>query len=132
MTDPISDMVVRIKNASKAGKYKLTIPYSKMKESISKLLQNNGFIENYSIKDNGNIADKALEISLKYTDHKKPIILDIKTTSTPGLRIYKKVKEIKPFKSGLGIEIISTSQGIMADIECREKNIGGLTLIKIM
>lgn len=132
MTDPISDMVVRIKNAAKAGKISLVVPYSKIKDSISKILMDNGFIENYSVKDTGNIADKALEISLKYTDHKKPIILDIKTTSTPGLRIYKKVKEIKPFKSGLGIEIISTSQGMMTDIECREKNIGGLTLIKIM
>ena len=132
MTYPISDMIVRIKNASKAGRSNLTMPYSRMKENICSILQKEGFIGNYSVKEEENITKKALEITLKYTERKEPVILDIKVTSTPGLRIYKKVKEIKPYKNGLGVEIFSTSYGIITDFECRGKNIGGLSLLKVM
>lgn len=132
MQDPISDLIIRIKNASTAGKKSVVIPYSKIKEEICLNLQKNGFIESTSITNSEDIAKKSLEVVLKYTNKKKPLVIEIKVTSTPGLRQYKSVKNIRPYKNGLGMEIFTTSKGIIADYECLEKNVGGLSLLKIM
>lgn len=129
MTYPISDMVIRIKNAYKAGKEKVSLPYSGMKENICIILKREGFIDDYEI--NSNTVFKNIEIKLSYFEIKKPTIIDIKVTSTPGLRFYKNVKDIKTYKNGLGMELFSTSAGILSDVECREKNIGGLSLLKV-
>ncbi len=131
MTYPISDMVIRIKNAYKAGKKTVSLPYSKIKENICIILKREGFIDDYEINDNLNTVFKNIEIKLSYFEIKKPTIIDIKVTSTPGLRFYKSVKDIKTYKNGLGMELFSTSAGILSDVECREKNKGGLSLLKV-
>jgi small subunit ribosomal protein S8 len=132
MHDPISDLVIRIKNASSAGKKSVLIPYSKIKEEICQNLQKNGFIESVVIIDSDNIAKKSLEVVLKYTNKKKPLVIEMKVTSTPGLRRYKSVKDIRPYKNGLGIELFTTSKGVIPDYECLEKKVGGLSILKIM
>ncbi|MHB1660486.1 MAG: 30S ribosomal protein S8 [bacterium] len=131
MTYPISDMIIRIKNAYKAGKEKVSMPYSGLKENICEILKREGFIEDYSIGNADSVSTKNINIKLAYYESKKPTIIDIKTTSTPGIRFYKKVKDIRSYKNGLGIEIFSTSAGILSDIECKERKIGGLSLIKV-
>ncbi len=131
MTYPISDMIIRIKNAYKAGKEKVSMPYSGLKENICGILKREGFIEDYSIENADVVSTKNIDIKLAYFESKKPTIIDIKTTSTPGIRFYKKAKDIRPFKNGLGMEIFSTSSGILSDVECKEKKIGGLSLIKV-
>lgn len=131
MTYPISDMIIRIKNAYRVGKEKVGIPYSRLKENICEILKREGFIEDYSVENSDSISTKNINIKLAYYEEKKPTIIDIKTTSTPGIRFYKKVKDIRRYKNGLGIEIFSTSAGILSDIECKERKIGGLSLIKV-
>ncbi|MCL4542325.1 MAG: 30S ribosomal protein S8 [Deltaproteobacteria bacterium] len=132
MTYPISDMVIRIKNAYKAGKKTVSLPYSRIKENICIILKREGFIDDYEINGSLNAVSKNIEIKLSYFENKKPTIIDIKVTSTPGLRFYKNVKDIKTYKNGLGMELFSTSAGILSDVECRVKNIGGLSLLKVL
>lgn len=131
MTYPISDMIIRIKNAYKAGKASVSMPHSALKENICVILKREGFIDDYEINNTLNTAFKNIEIKLSYFEGKNPTIIDIKVTSTPGLRFYKKVKDIRSYKNGLGIELFSTPAGILSDVECREKNIGGLSLLKV-
>ncbi|MCL4321550.1 MAG: 30S ribosomal protein S8 [Deltaproteobacteria bacterium] len=131
MTYPISDMIIRIKNAYKAGKESVNLPYSGIKENICMILKREGFIDDYAINNIKDSVFKNIEIKLSYFENKKPTIIDIKATSTPGLRFYKRALDIKPYKNGLGMEVFSTSAGILSDVECREKNIGGLSLLKV-
>lgn len=131
MTCPISDMVVRIKNAYKAGKVTVQMPHSNLKESICEVLKREGFIDDYETDSVPNTVFKNIKIKLSYFQDDKPTIIDIKMTSTPGLRFYKNVKDIKLYKSGLGMELFSTSIGILSDVECREKNVGGLSLLRV-
>jgi len=131
MTYPISDMIVRIKNAYKAGKENVNMPYSGLKENICEILKREGFIEDYSIENADAVSTKNINIKLAYHESKKPTVIDIKTTSTPGIRFYKKAKDIRAYKNGLGIEIFSTSSGILSDVECKEKKVGGLSLLKV-
>jgi small subunit ribosomal protein S8 len=131
MTYPISDMIVRIKNAYKAGKEKVNMPYSGLKENICEILKREGFIEDYSVENADVVSNKNISIKLAYYESKKPTVIDMKTTSTPGIRFYKKAKDIRVYKNGLGIEIFSTSSGILSDVECKEKKVGGLSLLKV-
>ena len=103
MTYPISDMIVRIKNAYKAGKEKVNMPYSGLKENICEILKREGFIEDYSVENADVVSNKNIIIKLAYYESKKPTVIDIKTTSTPGIRFYKKAKDIRVYKNGLGI-----------------------------
>ncbi|MDA8053660.1 MAG: 30S ribosomal protein S8 [Deltaproteobacteria bacterium] len=131
MTYPISDMIIRIKNAYKAGKERVNLPYSGIKENICVILKREGFIDDYAINNIKDSAFKNIEIKLSYFENKKSTIIDIKVTSTPGLRFYKRALDIKSYKNGLGMEVFSTSAGILSDVECKEKNIGGLSLLKV-
>lgn len=131
MNYPIADMVLRIKNAYKAGKISVSLPYSGFKENICEILKREGFIEDYSVENSDSIALKNINIKLAYAAGKKPTIVNIETTSTPGIRFYKKVKDIRPYKNGLGMEVFSTSAGILSDIECKDKKMGGLSLLKV-
>jgi small subunit ribosomal protein S8 len=131
MNYPISDMVVRIKNAYKAGKEKVSLPYSALKENICEVLKREGFVEDYSVENADVVSEKSINIKLAYYESKKPTVIEIKTTSTPGIRFYKKVKDIRAYKNGLGMEIFSTSAGILSDVECKEKKVGGLSLLKV-
>ena len=121
MNDTISDLLTRIRNGQMSNKKSISVPYSKMKESICKVMLDEGYIEGYT-SDEGKI--RTLVVDLKYFEG-KPVIDYIKRVSRPGLRIYKSSDEIPLVKNGLGICIISTSQGLMTGKSAREKKCGG-------
>jgi small subunit ribosomal protein S8 len=123
MTDPIADMLTRIRNANMAKQQKVDIPSSNLKVSIANVLRAEGFIKNYKV-----IADQKqgiLRVYLKYIDERDSVINEIKRVSKPGGRRYAKSDEIPRVKNGLGVAILSTSKGILADKAAREAGIGG-------
>jgi small subunit ribosomal protein S8 len=123
MSDPIADMLTRVRNAGKAKFNSVDIPGSKIKFELAKLLKDEGYIHNYKfIKDN---KQGVLRVYLKYNDKQEHSILRIDRVSKPSKRVYMKGKNIKPVYNGLGIAVLSTSKGIMTDKHAREKNIGG-------
>lgn len=124
-TDPISDLLTRIRNASNANHTALSMPYSKIKENILKIMQEKGFIENFKKEKEGD--RDILNIELKDTGKS----LTLNRISKPGQRIYTKYSDLKPIKSGLGIVIISTPQGLMTNLEARKKHLGGEILCEI-
>jgi small subunit ribosomal protein S8 len=129
MTDPIADLLTRIRNANMAKLQKLDVPSSNMKVSIANVLRSAGFIKNYKV-----IADQKqgiLRIYLKFIDEKDPVINEIKRISKPGSRRYVKSDEIPSVKNGMGIAILSTSKGILADKAAREAGLGGEILCTI-
>ena len=129
MTDPIADLLTRIRNANMAKLQKVDIPSSNMKVSIANVLRAEGFIKNYKV-----VADQKqgiLRIYLKFIDEKDSVISEIKRVSRPGSRKYVKSDEIPSVKSGLGIAILSTSKGILADKAAREAGLGGEILCTI-
>ncbi len=123
MSDPIADMLTRVRNAGKAKFNSVDIPGSKMKFELAKLLKDEGYIRNYKfIKDD---KQGVLRVYLKYNDKQEHSILRIDRVSKPSKRVYMKGKDIKPVYNGLGIAVLSTSKGIMTDKHARERNIGG-------
>jgi small subunit ribosomal protein S8 len=121
MTDPISDMLTRIRNANRALLPAVEIPHSKLKESIADILKSEGYIAEYNVE--GKIPKK-LKLRLKYQG-KKSVIEGLKRISSPGLRRYVGSTEIPRVRGGLGVAVISTSQGMMTDNQARKSNIGG-------
>ncbi len=128
ISDPIADMLTRVRNAIKAGKKYVTMPSTNLKVSVTDVLKKYGFIEDFQVIKDGN--KKTLKIVLRYVNGVSAIT-GLEQVSTPGLRIYKGAKELPKVKNGLGIAIISTSNGVVSDIEARNKNIGGEILCKI-
>ncbi|WP_305132998.1 30S ribosomal protein S8 [Thomasclavelia cocleata] len=128
MTDPIADMLTRIRNANRQHHEKVMVPASKLKVDIAEILKNEGFIKGYKIEGEGPI--KNIVITLKYRGNDR-VITDLKRISKPGLRVYAKVNEIPKVLNGLGIVILSTSQGLMTDKEARAKQVGGEVLAYI-
>ena len=128
-TDPIADMLTRIRNASQANFKTVDIPASKMKKSIAEILLNEGYIKSYEEISNENQG--ILRISLKYTEKGKKVISGLKRISKPGLRIYASKEELPRVLNGLGIALISTSKGIMTDKKARELGVGGEVLAYI-
>jgi small subunit ribosomal protein S8 len=127
MTDPIADMLTRIRNANKMRHTTVDIPASKAKKDVLTVLANEGFIVGYDeVKLENN--QSVLKVTLKYTDTKERVIKGLKRVSKPGLRVYAQVDELPRVLNGLGIAIISTSQGVMTDREARKANIGGEVL----
>lgn len=122
VTDPISDFLTRIRNASKAKKIKVEIPSSKLKVGLAEILKKNGYIYDFKVDEDN--KQNILTILLKYADG-KPAISGLKKISTPGLRVYKKSKELPRVLNGLGTAVISTSSGLMTDKEARSKSAGG-------
>ena len=125
ITDPIADMLTRIRNANQMRYEDVLIPTSKMKVEIAKILLEEGYIKNYVIDG------RTLTVTLKYAEGKKRVITGLKRISKPGLRVYAKSDEIPRVLNGLGIAILSTSKGIMTDKEARKQNIGGEVLAYI-
>ncbi len=121
MQDPIADMLTRIRNGQAAGKTAVSMPSSKQKAAIAKLLQEEGYISGYSVSGD---VKKVLEIELKYFQG-KPVVEMIKRVSRPGLRIYKRSYELPQIMNGLGIAVVSTSKGIMTDRAARKAKLGG-------
>lgn len=128
MTDPISDMLTRIRNGQKARKVSVTMPASKAKTAVAKVLKDEGYIVDYSTTAEGNKAD--LTVELKYFEG-KPVIERIRRVSKPGLRIYRGQEDLPRVLGGLGVAIVSTSAGVMSDRQAREKGIGGEVLCVI-
>ena len=128
MTDPIADMLTRIRNALSAGKLDVSMPYSKQKNAIAQVLKDEGFIADFAKADAD--AKPVLNIDLKYYQG-KPVIENIKRISRPGLRIYKGKNELPKVMGGLGVAIISTSKGLMSDRAARKAGFGGEILCTV-
>jgi small subunit ribosomal protein S8 len=128
VNDPISDLIIQLKNASMAGKGSVTVPYSELKFTIAELLNKEGFLKTVSKK--GKKVKKFIEIDLLYKDDKSKIS-GVKRVSKPGRRIYKKSTELRPVKQGSGILILSTPKGVMSDKLARQEKVGGEALFEI-
>ena len=129
MTDPISDLLTRIKNALRIRKKQVSAPYSKIKVGILKILKEKDLIQGFKVKENG--AKKNLIIFLKYDENGEPFIEDLKRISKPGRRIYAGYKDLKPLKRGFAFRIVSTSRGIMTDEEARKRKLGGEIICEV-
>lgn len=123
MTDPIADMLTRIRNANQMRKASTSMPVSKIKVEIAKILKDEGFIKDYKVTGEG--VEKALELELKYGQNNERVITGIKRISKLGLRVYVKSSEVPKVLNGLGIAIISTSKGMMTDKQARASHVGG-------
>ena len=122
MTDPIADMLTRIRNGQTARKVSVSMPASKAKEAVAKVLQDEGYIGGFATDGEG--AEKQLTVELKYFNG-VPVIETIQRSSKPGLRVYRSKDELPKVLGGLGVAIVSTSAGVMSDRQAREKGIGG-------
>lgn len=122
MSDPIADMLIRIRNGQQAQKVSITMPSSKLKRAIAQVLKDEGYIENYAVNQEGTKA--VLEIQLKYYAG-APVIDRLERVSRPGLRVYKAAKQIPNVMNGLGVVIVSTSKGLMTDRKARAAGLGG-------
>ena len=123
MTDPIADMLTRIRNANQNRAKDVTMPSSKMKETIASILKEEGYITDFSINEND--VQNSLTLTLKYGKNKERVITGLKRISKPGLRVYANVEELPRVLNGLGIAIISTPKGVMTDKLARKNNVGG-------
>jgi small subunit ribosomal protein S8 len=129
MSDPLADMLTRIRNARMVKFESLEMPYSKLRSGVAEILKKEGYISDYQlIKDN---KQGVLKISLKYDQNRNPVISGLKRVSKPGCRVYVKSDDIPKVMSGLGIAIISTSSGILSDREARKNGIGGELLCTV-
>ena len=129
ITDPIGDLLARIRNGQLRGTSKVKSPASKLRARVLDVLQAEGFIRGYAeVEFKGGL--KELEIELKYHDG-NPVIRELKRVSTPGRRVYAGAKELRPHRQGLGVSIVSTPQGVMTDSSAREKNVGGEVLCRV-
>ena len=123
MTDPIADMLTRIRNANTVGHETVEIPASKMKKSIAEILKEEGYIEDFDIIDDN--KQGIIKITMKYGANKEKVITGIKKISKPGLKVYAKANDVPRVLGGLGIAIISTSKGVVSDKEARKMGVGG-------
>ncbi len=128
MTDPISDLLSRIRNGQQVKKASILCPSSKIKLAILKVMKEEGYIRDYSLTED--TKGKIIEISLKYF-HGEPVIKEIVRISKPGLRVYSSVKSMPVYKNNMGVSIISTSKGVMTNFKAKEINIGGEVLCRI-
>ena len=129
VNDPIGDLIARIKNAAQRGRSKLLTPASKMRARVLDVLTEEGYIRGYHLVEKPG-AFPEFEIELKYFDG-QPVIAEIARVSTPGRRVYSKIKDLPRVYNGLGIAILSTPQGVMSDTEARAANVGGEVLCRV-
>ncbi|MBZ2386148.1 30S ribosomal protein S8 [Anaerococcus murdochii] len=123
MTDPIADMLTRIRNGNKANHKKITVPSSNEKKAIAQILLDEGFITGFNVEEDN--KQGILTIDLKYTENGEKVISGLRRISKPGLRVYVKANEVPKVLDGLGTAIISTSKGLMTDRAARRENVGG-------
>jgi small subunit ribosomal protein S8 len=129
ITDPIGDLLTRIRNGQLRGLAKIKSPNSRLRVRVLDVLQAEGFIRGYAeVEFKG--GSREIEIELKYHEG-RPVIRELKRVSTPGRRVYAGVEELKPHRQGLGLSIVSTPQGVMTDANAREKNVGGEVLCQV-
>lgn len=129
LTDPVADMLTRIRNAIRSGKAEVLVPASKLKLGIAEVLKREGYIEGFEIVQRP--VQNEIRIRLKYGPAGEPVITHIERVSKPGRRIYLGVKKLKPVLRGLGISILSTPKGVLSDREARQANVGGETLCRV-
>ncbi|CCZ21548.1 30S ribosomal protein S8 [Acetobacter sp. CAG:977] len=128
-SDPLGDMLTRIRNGQQARKSDITVPASKLRENVLEVLKREGFIRGYE-RVNLRKGVDSLKVELKYYEG-RPVISEITRVSTPGRRVYSGVKDLQKFYNGLGISVLSTPQGVMSDHEARQANVGGEVLCKV-
>jgi small subunit ribosomal protein S8 len=131
MTDPIADMLTRLRNANIAFHDDVAMPSSKLKEALARLLEREGYINGFAIEDDASRPGQRLKIQLKYTPERKRTISGIRRVSKPGLRVYTKADKVPRVLGGMGIAILSTNQGLMTDREARERKVGGEVLCQV-
>ena len=129
MTDPIADMLTRIRNAINRRHASVDIPHSKMKESIARILQDEGFIQRYEIVPDGRF--QALRVHLKYAEGRRPVLTHLKRLSTPGRRLYAGSAQIPRALGGMGIVIVSTPRGVLTGTRARRENVGGELICEV-
>jgi len=125
MTDPISDMLTRIRNANVAMHDEVSMPSSKQKLALAKVLQDEGYIASFTEADNVGRPGKTLTIEMKYSPERARVISGLKRVSKPGLRIYRQRNDIPRVQGGLGVAVVSTNKGLMSDREARKNRMGG-------
>ena len=128
MTDPIADMLTRIRNANIAMHDDVRMPSSKLKEALAGVLADEGYIEAYEVEDNLDRPGRTLHVKMKYSPERARTISGIKRVSKPGLRVYRGADKLPRVLGGLGVAVLSTSQGLMTDREARERKVGGEVL----
>jgi small subunit ribosomal protein S8 len=128
MTDPIADMLTRIRNANSAQFDTVKMPGSKLKEALAAILEKEGYIAGYTVSEAGNRPGSTLEITMKYAPDRSRTIAGIKRVSKPGLRIYAQADRIPRVLGGVGVAVVSTSHGLMTDREARQHHLGGEVL----
>ena len=126
MTDPIADMLTRIRNANTVKHETVNVPASKLKVELAKLLKSEGFIADFEVKEEGKF--KVITITLKYYAAGKPVITKLERISKPGLRHYSKAKNLQKVLGGMGVAIVSTPKGLLTDRKARKENVGGEVL----
>ncbi len=131
MTDPIADMLTRIRNAVSVERPIVHMPVSKVKRGVAEVLKREGYIWDWHEEQNDDQPVKQLCIDLKYGPNGERVIQHIKRVSSPGCRVYSQAKSLRPVLNGLGISIISTSRGVLSDREARQKNLGGEVLCEL-
>ncbi len=128
MTDPIADMLTRIRNANVAMQDTVRMPSSKLKESLAVILQREGYIADFRVLDDPTRPGRILEIDMKYSPDRVPTISGLRRVSKPGLRVYTKADRLPRVLGGLGVAVLSTSQGLLTDRQARERRVGGEVL----
>lgn len=131
MTDPIADMLTRIRNASRARHQKVAVPWSRVKENILKVFVQEGYVKEYKKVKAAEGAGEELIVQLKFDRDNRPIILGLKRVSRPSLKVYVGAQQFTPIRNGLGINILSTSKGILVDREAQRANVGGEVLCSV-
>ena len=133
LSDPIADMLTRIRNAARSGHEAVNIRPSRICEGVAKVLKEEGYIEDYAAvgDDSGNPKDKLMRVYLRYGPNGEQIITELKRTSRPGQRIYSGAADVPQPMDGLGVAIVSTSKGVLSDRRCREENVGGEILCTV-
>ena len=129
ISDPIADLLTRIRNASRAGHDTVEIPNSRIKIEVARILKREGFIQDYTVE--GSKTKSTLKLYLKYTVNEEPVIQGLKRISKPGLRQYVQAAEVPRVLGGMGVAIISTSHGVVTDREARKDNVGGEVLCHV-
>jgi len=131
MTDPIADMLTRIRNANVAMHDEVKMPSSKQKEALAALLKKEGYIEGFEVAENAGKPGSTLTVTMKYSPERARTISGLRRVSKPGLRVYSGSREVPRVLGGLGVAVVSTSQGLMSDREARKRNVGGEILCEV-
>ena len=130
MTDPVADLLSRIRTAYMAKHDRLDVPLSKVKLEVCRILKEQGYVESFELLDSDSVK-RQVRIYLRYAPNGEPLIRSIKRISKPGRRVYKGAEEIRPVLNGLGVGIISTSQGLLTDSQARQRRVGGEVLCEV-